>query len=400
MPAPLPQPPRPHSSRIPSLDGLRAVSIGGVLLAHASIGFTGSPGGWPHALGERAGSLGVLFFFVISGYLITSLLKREADRTGRIDLVGFYQRRMLRIFPAFYTYLAVIAGLTTAGVLSIAPRELVAAGLHVWNYGGLWIDGTAHGVWFLGHFWTLALEEQFYLLWPLTVVLVGLRRSAAVAVGVCVAAPLLRVACYALFPQARGMIIMMLPTGADALMVGCVAALLESGDRFEQLMHKVAAPAGAALALAALVCVSTPLTVAFRGAYTLPIGRTIDALCVCIIVISMTRHANSLAGRLLNTRPLIHIGVLSYSLYLWQQLFLTSFNTTWTGRLPLSLVCAYSAALCSYLFIERPFLALKQKTHRRRAAVHARPQVDPAAISDSYDAEPGLDRRRSIAAAK
>ncbi len=107
-------PDRSPAGRISSLDGLRAVSIGGVLLAHTSAG-VGWSGPWLHAIGERAGSLGVLFFFVISGYLITTLLRRESDRTGRINLTAFYQRRVLRIFPAFYTYLAVIAALTAIG---------------------------------------------------------------------------------------------------------------------------------------------------------------------------------------------------------------------------------------------------------------------------------------------
>jgi peptidoglycan/LPS O-acetylase OafA/YrhL len=355
--------PSPSSSRIPSLDGLRAVSIGGVLLAHSTAGSSAS---WLHAAGERAGSLGVLFFFVISGYLITTLLRREREKYGRIDLLAFYRRRILRIFPAFYAYLAVIAGLTVAGVLHVSSRELTAAGLHVWNYGGLWLTGTDDGRWFLGHFWTLALEEQFYLLWPLTVVLVGLRRAAIVAILVCVSAPLLRVACYFLLPQARGMTVMMLPTGADAILVGCLAALLERGLRFERLVARFASPAGAAMGLGVLLLVSTPLTLAFGGAYTLPVGRTVDSLCVCAVIFAMARHPELPLGRVLNSRPFVHIGVLSYSLYLWQQLFLTSLNTTWTGRMPVSLVCAYLAALCSYVVIERPFLALKQRTSRKR----------------------------------
>ncbi len=367
MPASAATPVSSFGGRIPCLDGLRAISIAGVLLAHASTGLSTGP--MTKEIGERAGSLGVLFFFVISGYLITTLLRREAQRTGRIDLKAFYQRRILRIFPALYAYLGVIAALTAAGALEISGNELASAGLHVWNYSGLWLEGTTDGRWFLGHFWTLSLEEQFYLLWPMTVVLVGLPRAAPVAIAVCLAAPLLRVASYALLPQARGMTVMMLHTGADAIMVGCAFALLEGNRRFEQALRRVVSPAGAAIALLVLLAVSTPLTFAFHGAYSLPIGRSIDAACVCVIVIALTRFPGTLAGRLLQTRPLVHIGVLSYSLYLWQQLFLTSLNTTWSGRLPLSLACAYLAALGSYRFIERPFLALKQRAVRSPAAI-------------------------------
>jgi len=166
-----------RGSRLSSLDGLRAVSIAGVLLAHASASTDGASETGLLKVAERAGSLGVLFFFVISGFLITTLLRREIEKTGRIDLRGFYLRRVLRIFPAFYTYLAVIAGLTASGVLNISAGELTAAGLHVWNYSGLWGARTVDGGWFLGHFWTLALEEQFYLVWPLSVAWIGLRRG-------------------------------------------------------------------------------------------------------------------------------------------------------------------------------------------------------------------------------
>jgi len=376
------------AKRIPSLDGLRAVSISGVLLAHATTGLASGAG--LHEIGERTGALGVLFFFVISGYLITMLLRREALRNGRISLVGFYRRRVLRIFPAFYSYLAVIAGLSAAGVLAISRAELAAAALHVWNYGGLWLDGTTDGGWFLGHFWTLALEEQFYLLWPLTVVAVGLNRAAAVAVAVCLTAPVLRVVCYALFPQARGLTMMMLPTGADAIMIGCVVALVEGDPRFERRIRALVSPMGAAGALAVLLLVSTPLTIALRGAYSLPLGRSIDALCVVVIVLSMIRHPACAVGRALNSRPLVHVGVLSYSLYLWQQLFLTSLNTTWSGRLPWSLACAYLAALASYLLIERPFLALKKRGKRAADAVRGEPVKDTGVVFS--------DERRGAAA--
>jgi len=186
----------------------------------------------------------------------------------------------------------------------------------------------------------------------------------------------------------------MLPTGADGILIGCIAAIFEGDVRFERWISRCAAPAGAAVALAILLLVSTPLFFAFGGAYLLPVGRTVDAVCVCTIVLSMIRHAESPAGRLLNTRLLIHFGVLSYSLYLWQQLFLTSLNTTWSGRLPVSLACAYLAAVCSYTLIERPFLSLKQRISRKGTEHGRIPAVNHKTTAMDLNPSVVLDGRR------
>ncbi len=206
--------------------------------------------------GERAGSVGVLFFFVISGYLITTSCGRSFQRNGRIDLIGFYRRRILRIFPAFYSYVLAIIVLTTSGLVAISRSEIAVAATHLWNYGGLWLKSpTDDGRWFLGHFWTLSLSRN-------SSICSGLSRSASPDFRGLPQLrlpsafwPVLRVVGYALFPQARGMLLMMLPTGADAIMFGCVAALLEGDDRFEKVARRVATPLGALISLAVLLLV-------------------------------------------------------------------------------------------------------------------------------------------------
>src|SRR5664280_2047254 len=137
--------------RIPSLDGLRAVSIIIVVWAHARAS--------SRLLGLYA-FFGVQIFFVISGYLITSLLLREHERTGTINLRTFYYRRMLRIFPAAYVYILAVA------IVFQPPLHYLA---YAFTYTSCYAG--PHGPWMLSHLWSLSVEEQFYLLWPFALLL-------------------------------------------------------------------------------------------------------------------------------------------------------------------------------------------------------------------------------------
>ena len=188
---------------IPSLDGLRAASIFLVLLGHGNLSIP------YHGLVAdhfwfflSDGHLGVTVFFVISGYLITYLLRREQEKTGRIDLRAFYLRRMLRIFPACYTFLIVLAVLVTLGIIPLSVTDLALSATYTWNYRFFTLPWnlTAHTSafapqsWYAGHLWSLSLEEQFYLVWPPLLVWVGLKRGLKVAFGIIIAEPFLRVA--------------------------------------------------------------------------------------------------------------------------------------------------------------------------------------------------------------
>jgi peptidoglycan/LPS O-acetylase OafA/YrhL len=152
--------------RIPTLDGFRAISIGLVALYHLfrTRGFPSPPvlAPWMRWLGE----LGVRVFFVISGYLITGLLLRELRATGKIAIGRFYFRRALRLFPAFYAFLLVVAVLEGAGVIALNPGDLRSAATYTMNY-------HANPSWWLIHCWSLSVEEQFYLVWPATLALLG-----------------------------------------------------------------------------------------------------------------------------------------------------------------------------------------------------------------------------------
>ena len=149
---------------IPSLDGLRAVSICLVLLAHASwflpVWLTRTS---PFRYIVGSGTNGVAAFFVVSGFLITSLLLNEQQKTGSISLKRFYFRRTLRIFPPYYAFMLVMLGLWATHFVNLDPAAVKAALTYTWALIPLQQESGL-----IAHCWSLSIEELFYLLWPLT----------------------------------------------------------------------------------------------------------------------------------------------------------------------------------------------------------------------------------------
>lgn len=342
--------------RIPSLDGLRALSIGLVIFSHL-LGTDGFP------LGERAlgsagdlGYLGVRVFFVISGFLITSLLLREQDETGSISLTGFYARRAFRIFPAFYAFILAMAIADALGALQLASRDTVHALTYTMNY---------HYVrsWELGHLWSLSIEEQFYLIWPALFLLAGPRHIGKVAVAMIVTAPLMRLAAWYWMPYRDDVIMEAYPCVMDSIAAGSLLAVIQPRlsaigwyQRFLRSPLFWLVPAGVVL-----------LNTTSRVALDYITDITAMNLGIAIIVDRFARLTHGAAFELLNTRALVWVGTLSYSLYLWQEPFLnhdahTTF-TAWPLNLGLALICA----VASYHLIEKPFFALRDQWARRRA---------------------------------
>ena len=160
----------PMTRRIPSLDGLRAVAILMVIVGHSVHGM--SEAGFSAATALYAfhiSTMGVSVFFVLTGFLITSLLIAEKAQTGRIRLGNFYVRRFFRIVPVYYTYLTLIMVLASLGRATVPRSGILPAYLFLWNY-----SPHADGWWF-AHTWTLSMEEQFYILWPPLVVILGVK---------------------------------------------------------------------------------------------------------------------------------------------------------------------------------------------------------------------------------
>jgi peptidoglycan/LPS O-acetylase OafA/YrhL len=148
-------------------------------------------------------------------------------------------------------------------------------------------------------------------------------------------------------------------------MFGCFLALILDSPRMINFLSRFKHPGWVVFAalfpwiLSPMIERSLPGH--WEGGYGLTLGVTLTGICIAFVVAWLITNPGSMAGKILNSRLLVHFGVLSYSLYLWQQLFLTKLNTTWTGIFPLNIFCAYLAALLSHHLVERPFLNLKAK---------------------------------------
>jgi peptidoglycan/LPS O-acetylase OafA/YrhL len=346
--------------RIPGLDGLRAISIAIVLFAHA-----GGTRGWPSALHlDVAGDLGVRAFFVISGFLITTLLLREYQQRGRISLGDFYLRRIYRIFPAFYVYLAVILVAAAVGWISLSGDDIAYAATYTMNF-------HAQRAWWLGHLWSLAVEEQFYLIWPLVFALLRPRRALGFAVAAIALAPVVRVVAWLAFPGVRPLTDQAFPFVFDSIATGCALALarkrLESSARYLEWLD---APWFWAVPALGVIALAVP-----RVGFNLGLGVTLGNLGIAMAIHRCIRHPYNPVGRVLESRPLVFVGALSYSLYLWQQPFVNRHADSIVNAFPISIALAFGLAMASYYLVEQPMLALRA----RRAARSRAPQVPVAA---------------------
>ena len=348
-----------QSAYMPTLDGWRALSIGLVILHHSRVPDTVPILGPLLQALANLGEVGVELFFAISGLLICSRLLDEESRLGRISVKGFYTRRFFRILPAAIFYLLVVAILAMFHVIPLFPLDWFGALLFFRNYAMLF-EYLHHSPlalhWYTGHFWSLSMEEHFYLVLPgVLVIFRGLRLwvlaglAAAVAIWRSFLAHILHRQYEFNFRT---------DTHVDALLIPAMIALA-----LYPLMRSQAArryiPAW-----------SFPLWIAIEiGLLTtrVPFFFTLQALVIPLLILSTVLHPNTMQGRILETRPLRWIGWISYSLYLWQQLFLgVNFVGSPRGlavlrKPPINLVALLVCATCSYYVIEKPFIRLGHK---------------------------------------
>jgi peptidoglycan/LPS O-acetylase OafA/YrhL len=337
--------------RIPSLDGLRAISIGLVILAHLA-GTLDLPPAFHHL--DHLGNLGVKIFFVISGFLISTLLLGEFRASGRISIKNFYGRRVLRIFPAFFTYFFIILAAALLGIISLRPGDAAHAVTFTMNY-------HHDRAWYLNHLWSLSVEEQFYLLWPALLLLLGPRRALLLAFAVIFLSPLARA--YMMFVREADSSAMTreFQAVADALATGCLLAGTYNWlGRQRPYLALLRSPL---FLVVPVLGFGIPLALfaVKPGLYYL-IGQTLAHLAIAICIDRSVRFSGDHFGRLLNTPPLVLIGTLSYSLYLWQEPFLNPMAASWSrfNSFPLNLGLTIVCAMASYQFVEKPFLGLRR----------------------------------------
>jgi peptidoglycan/LPS O-acetylase OafA/YrhL len=309
-----------QGNRIPTLDGWRGIAILMVLADHMVFAAFGHyPRAW-----MRTGMHGVTIFFVLSGFLITSNLLAEPIR-----LKQFYIRRVFRLMPIAWTFLAVLALLNLIGIHWTSVAEMCGCLFFYRNFQG------AIGV--AGHFWSLSIEEQFYLVWPSLLLLFGVRRCRWIAVLGAIAVAIYRFVFWSHYRY--GLLSTHTEVRADALLVGCLLALVlpEYRDPITRWSRSLAIPAAALLVFAI-----------FRFHDLQPLWETVS---VAALLAFTALHPATPVSRMLAWKPLVWMGGISYTIYVWQEPF-TLFhgaNTLFAfGVLLPPLV------LASHYWIERP----------------------------------------------
>jgi peptidoglycan/LPS O-acetylase OafA/YrhL len=343
------------SDRIPSLDGLRALSIALVMIGHA-VGTAGAPEWRLPLVSSGVANLGVQVFFVISGLLITTLLDSENSKTGGVDLLRFYFRRTFRIMPPYYAVLLVLLILSSSGVISVNGADAWHAVTYTSNY-------QPDRSWNVGHFWSLGVEEQFYLLWPALLLWAGWRRGAAGAMLAVMLIPVVRSCSYVLWPSYRPYVGNSFETTADALAAGCVLALAGRHNMLPALWLKFRHWQGTPFLAVALVAL--PLRWYEYPSRFLTIGWTVVIVASAMLVDWCVHNPSGTIGKLLNSSPMRAVGVRSYSIYLWQQLFIDHRVATWWTAFPMNILLSLAAGATSYVLIERPTLRLRSRLERR-----------------------------------
>lgn len=331
------------SGRVPCLDGCRALAIGGVIAGH--IRYTGL-GTWTLA------HSGVTTFFVVSGFLITLLLLREKRKLGAISLADFFKRRALRILPALIVFLVVIFAMQSFGIYSITPGTWIRTLTYTACYGN---DFNSE---ILGHMWSLSVEEHFYLLWPVLLVMLRERTAVVVLCSYVAAMPFLNGFLYRLNNPYLSPSFCA-PSQMSSIAVGCLLAFFVSGKfapkAYESFRTQPRRWALAAFALAASGYLLW-LWPTLKAAVNDPTKSIAIGLGMLLVI---QAGAENPLYRLLNSKLMVWIGVLSYSLYLWQEpITLTKWPVAW------QLIALGSLAILSYFAIERPFLSMKKRSAR------------------------------------
>lgn len=344
-------------ARLKELDGLRGVAASLVMLGHC----VGPSAGYlPKPIAVLFdGTVGVTIIFVLSGYVITSLLKAELDRSGSISLRSFYLKRALRIVPASYSYLLVVSILAAAGYLSISASQLVIGFAHLWNYQALILPADQHlqqGTFVIGHFWSLAVQEQFYWLWPFALLI--FKRQITVLLLVLIGTlPLIRIAHYVLIPGLREQLSLMFHTGVDPIAVGALLAVQR--HRVAAVVSKLSSSWLTTVFVALFVAVPVAHYVA-EGKWLITYGKTMDAGLAGLFIMILIERPAFWASHVLRTQPFQYIGMISFSLYLWQQAF--CYHDSIFSLPPLlAVTVSIVAGSISYFVIERPCQRLRAK---------------------------------------
>jgi len=343
---------------ISSLDGIRAIAILFVLFSHSVIfdQFT-----WLHNIGIEFGYVGVNIFFVLSGYLITRLLIQEEDRTGSILLSFFYIRRALRLLPALWLYLFIVWLLWLGGLLPGNPwYSFITSLLYIRNIIG---HGDA-----TGHLWSLSIEEQFYFLWPVSLVMLPQQNWRRLIIASIVIFLILSWRVYAFHNKLAtyGDVYIRTDFRLDSILIGSIISLVERVKPGLFIRFNSSPLISDLWLFTGLILLSCWITIQLTISQFWGFSSTVTSLISGIIIISQCANYDSFGKRFLTLPPLVYLGKISYGVYLWQGLFLGyQIGIMRLFRVfPFSLILSFCSALISYYLLEKPLLRIKDKLRR------------------------------------
>lgn len=324
-------------TRLPSLDGLRALAISLLVIGHLD-----GTGHFPKGFVMHSGRLGIQIFLVYFGFLSTTLLATQQAENGHIDLLDLYRRRAYRILPAALFFIAVGTALDHK---YLNPKQVISAFAFLSNF----VPSPP----VFGNLWSLALEVQFFLLWSVLLAFwFGQHRKLA---WVGLLAPIaLRVMFY--FLGWRELLFAYFPTAMDSVAAGALlASYWDSLAEFDSVLlspYFVVVPVSV-IALELMAHSRLPILREGHDTFGLTLMNVSIALCLY--------NAVKRCWKILNLKPVVWLGCLSYSLFLWQQLFIDRENHAWWSAFPQNLVLSLLLAIFSYYVIETPFLSLAKR---------------------------------------
>ncbi|MDA3186969.1 acyltransferase [Pseudomonas aeruginosa] len=339
------------AGKIKGLDGLRAISVLFVIMSHAEA--------W-QALGITSGAVrsalsaqtGVNIFFVLSGFLITYLLIKEKEATGKIDIIAFIKRRALRIFPLYYLSIFFLMYMSHTGKANIPNCSFVYALTYTINF---YPKECAYSA--MSHFWSLSVEEHFYIFWPIIFCL-GKRVAMLIAGAAAIACVIIGTS---LYPDSQNYYMnrwtfpAMLP-----ILAGCILAFI---CNLPFLVSPIADKASSSILLIAIAFGLT--TPAFIN------SDVIWLASVCALVLYIFHNQDSMLVRLLEFKPLAVLGVISYGLYVWQGIFTGNGPYRSGGAFPppvdVGVWLTFVVAPISYVFFEKPIMRLKSRYTWRKS---------------------------------
>jgi len=345
---------------IPGLNGLRGAAILSVMFFHAGAPFL------------QGGFIGVDLFFVLSGFLITTLLIQEFDGTGSVRLRDFYMRRVLRLGPALIAFLVVFCCFSFFfSSREEALKNYIDAAISLFYLSNWARAFSIHAPDLLGHTWSLSIEEQFYLLWP--IILLTLLRFTKNRYSAAIAAFFLALISWmfriylALHNASPDRLFNGLDTRAESLMIGCtLGILLASGLIAEKVLSR----------LRMLLLVAAPLSAAGLLAFSVYgydswldvrmdyFGFIVIELMAAALIFDILLNPRSIMKKLLSARWLVWVGSISYGLYLWHYPIyrtMAALGFTFLIGITLGSIATFLMAVLSYYLLEQPLLRLKKR---------------------------------------